>query len=104
MSESESTGTWIVKPGEEAAFIEDWTKFVEWASTMPGATTFRLGRDTTNPSRFVSFAPWADAESQRAWISHPEFPERLGKAKAHTTAFESTMLEVVSTVAAAASV
>jgi heme-degrading monooxygenase HmoA len=103
MSELMTTGAWLVKPGEEAAFVEEWTRFAEWAATMPGATTLRLGRDTVNTSKFISFAPWADAESVRAWKSQPSFGERIGRVRAHVTAFEPLELDAVAAVAPSAS-
>jgi heme-degrading monooxygenase HmoA len=102
MTELVTTGTWIVKPGEEEAFVQDWTSFVEWASTQPGATTFRLGRDAVDSSKFISFAAWADDAAAHAWKSQPEFTELLGRARAHTTYFEAHELEVASKVSAAA--
>ena len=100
MSEQITTGTWVVRSGEEEAFVQDWTRFVEWAATLPGATTFRLGRDSVDPAKFISFAAWADAESVRAWKAQPEFMELLGKARSHTTAFETHELDVASKVSA----
>jgi hypothetical protein len=63
MSELVTAGTWLVNPAQEAEFVEEWTRFAPWAATMRGATTLRLGCDAGNPLRFVSFAPWRDAES-----------------------------------------
>jgi heme-degrading monooxygenase HmoA len=100
MSELVTTGTWIVRPGEEDSFVQDWTSFVEWAATQPGATTFRLGRDAMEGAKFISFAAWADADSAHAWKAQPEFGELLGRARAHTTHFESHELEVASKVSA----
>jgi heme-degrading monooxygenase HmoA len=100
MRELVTTGTWIVRPGEEEDFVRDWTEFAEWAATQPGAIALRLGRDVTDPSRFVSFAPWADAAAVRAWKSQPGFSERLARARAHTTAFETSELDVVASASA----
>jgi heme-degrading monooxygenase HmoA len=102
MSELVTTGTWIIRPGEETAFVEEWTSFARWASTQPGATTLRLGRDTLNAARFISFAPWADAPSVREWKSQAEFQERLGKVKAHTVSFEPSELDLVAAATSAA--
>src|SRR5262245_929223 len=45
MAETYSSGTWVVKAGEEDAFVEAWRTFVIWASEFPGSGTFRLARD-----------------------------------------------------------
>jgi heme-degrading monooxygenase HmoA len=44
-------GTWTVKAGEEDAFVQEWTEFVTWASSMPGSGTFRLVRKVEQPAR-----------------------------------------------------
>jgi len=90
-----SSGMWAIRPGEEDAFVEDWRAFAEWSSQQPGAGTFRLTRDARDPSRFLSFAPWESIERLKAWQSMPEFPERLGKAKQHTTEFMASEYELV---------
>jgi heme-degrading monooxygenase HmoA len=98
MSELVTTGIWLVKPGEEVAFTEAWTRFATWAATMPGAQTLRLGRDTADASKFISFAPWIDAASVRAWKSQPEFRERIGQVQRHVTGFQPIELDAVATV------
>jgi heme-degrading monooxygenase HmoA len=45
MSDVYSSGTWTAKEGEGEAFVETWTEFARWLSTMPGAGTARLTRD-----------------------------------------------------------
>ena len=102
MSELVTTGIWIVKTGEEAAFVREWTYFAEWASTQPGATTFRLGRVTVNPSKYVSFASWTDEAAVRAWKSQPLFTEQMARVRRHVAEFEPTELDVVAHVAAVA--
>ena len=76
MAETYTSGTWRVKPGEDAAFIEEWTAFVTWASSMPGSGTFRLVRDLDEAGTYQSFAPWESFETQRTWKELPDFNER----------------------------
>jgi heme-degrading monooxygenase HmoA len=104
MTEFVTTGTWQAKPGEEEAFIAAWSAFAVWASGEPGATTLRLGRDTTDPSRFHSFGVWADADSANAWKSSPEFARQLTLVREHVAVFDSGMLDVVASATAAAAV
>ena len=104
MSELVTTGIWVVKIGEEAAFVQEWTRFAEWASTQPGATSLRLGRVTVNPSTFMSFASWTDEAAVRAWKSQPGFTEHMARVRQHVAEFEPSELDVVSHVTAAASV
>ena len=98
MTEIYSSGTWMVKAGDEDAFVEAWTDFVTWASELPGAGTFRLARDLTNPSHFLSFGSWESVEAERAWMEAPEFAERLGRVRAHCADFSASGYELVSTV------
>ena len=101
MSEMITSGTWLVKDGEDEAFVAEWTSYAQWASTMPGASTLHLGHDTANPSRYVSFAVWSDIESVRAWKSHPDFPEYMGRVRAHVAGFEGLELDVAAATATA---
>jgi heme-degrading monooxygenase HmoA len=101
MTELVTTGVWRVRPGHEAEFIEEWTRFAQWASSMAGSTTLRLACDNADPQRYVSFAPWTDAESAHAWKLSPEFRERIAQILQHVQDFQPTELSVVAVVAAA---
>jgi heme-degrading monooxygenase HmoA len=101
MSELITTGIWLIKPGEEEAFVQAWTSFAEWAATMPGATTLRLCVDRGNASRYISFAPWIDAASAHAWKTRPDFRERMGRVQQHVAAFEPIELDLVAAPSAA---
>jgi heme-degrading monooxygenase HmoA len=71
---------------------------VTWASEMPGSGTFRLVRDTDDPSQFMSFAPWESFEAQAAWKALPEFRERIGRVRSHCESFTPLTLELVTRV------
>ena len=88
----------MVKPGEEDAFVQEWTAFVTWASDMPGSGTFRLVRDLAHPNAYMSFAPWESFEAQGAWKELPEFRERIGRVRAHCDAFRPSTHELVAQV------
>ena len=103
MSELVTTGTWLTKPGEEQAFVEEWTRFAEWAATIPGATTLRLGFDVVDPQRFVSFAAWTSADAAHAWKQTPQFRERMALVQQHVRLFEPAELSVVAAVQSPAS-
>jgi heme-degrading monooxygenase HmoA len=98
MAETYTNGIWMVKKGEEDAFVAAWRDFVSWASTWPGSGTFRLVRDVDEPSRFMSFAPWGSFDAQAAWKQNPEFRERIGRVKSHTSDFTPSVFELVTTV------
>jgi heme-degrading monooxygenase HmoA len=98
MTETYTSGTWIVKPGEEEAFVQAWTDFVTWASDFQGSGTFRLVRDLDNPARYLSFAPWESFDAQRAWKEEPEFRERIMRVRQHCEDFEPGTHELVTRV------
>jgi heme-degrading monooxygenase HmoA len=98
VTETYTSGSWKVKPGEEDAFVAAWKGFVSWAKEHDGSGTFRLVRDVEDPTRFMSFAPWESFEAQQAWKELPEFPERIGRVRAHCTDFQPSTYELVTTV------
>jgi heme-degrading monooxygenase HmoA len=98
MTETYTSGLWMVKAGEEDAFVEAWKEFVGWASAMPGSQTFRLVRNLDEPNRFMSFAPWNDFETQHAWKQPPDFPERIGRVRRHCEDFQPLTYELVTEV------
>ena len=95
MSEAYSSGAWTGKEGEGEAFVEGWTEFARWLSTMPGAGTARLARDPSEPRRYLSFAPWESAEAMHAWKSNPEFPQRIAPVQEHVAEFTPSEFELV---------
>jgi heme-degrading monooxygenase HmoA len=98
MAETYSAGMWKAKAGEEDELVEAWREFAAWASTMPGVGTLRLTRDTRDPSRFFSFAPWESIDAIRAWKASDEFRERIGRVKAHTDDFTPWEFELTTIV------
>jgi heme-degrading monooxygenase HmoA len=98
MAETYTSGLWVVKPGEDDAFVQAWTDFVAWGSTMAGSGSFRLVRDLDNPGRYMSFAPWESFDAQAAWKQLPEFRERIGQVRSHCENFEPTTHELVTQV------
>ena len=98
MTETYTSGTWVVKPGEEDDFVEAWKHFVGWAADMPGSGEFRLVRDHDRPDHFMSFAPWKTFEAQDAWKQLPEFPERIGRVRSHCADFQPFVYELVTSV------
>jgi heme-degrading monooxygenase HmoA len=98
MAETYTSGSWTVKPGEEEEFVAAWTEFVTWASEMPGSGTFDLVRDVDEPSHFMSFGLWESHDAQHAWKEQPDFPERIGRVRAHCDDFHPSVFELVTTV------
>ena len=95
MTETITTGTWIVEESKAAAFIDAWADFAAWASSVPGAGTLRLSRDGADPRRYVSFGPWESLEAVHAWKAMPEQRERMAKVLQHVDDFHPSELELV---------
>jgi heme-degrading monooxygenase HmoA len=98
MSETYSSGVWTPKEGEEEAFVDAWTEFARWLTTMPGAGTARLTRTLSEPRRYLSFAPWESAEAMHAWRNAPDFPGRLAAVREHVAEFIPSEYELVAEV------
>jgi heme-degrading monooxygenase HmoA len=102
MTELITTGTWHPKAGAEDAFVAAWMEFAGWASEMPGAGLLRLGRDTRDTGRFVSFGAWESAGAAHDWKASPEFRERMARVQEHVERFEPAELDLVATADAGA--
>jgi heme-degrading monooxygenase HmoA len=95
MSEVYSSGIWKVKDGEDQDFVDAWTDFAKWLSTMPGAGTARLTKDIDNSGHYLSFAPWESIDAMHAWKNSPEFPQHMGPVQAHVAEFTPQEMELV---------
>jgi heme-degrading monooxygenase HmoA len=95
-----ASGNWRPKAGEEDAFVEAWMEFANWISTMDGSGSPHLLHDTNDPGRYMSFSRWRDADAMNAWRSDPEFPERIGRVRAHVDEFTPSDFELVVEVGA----
>jgi hypothetical protein len=49
----------------------------------------------------VSFAPWSDADTARAWKQTPQFRERIAQVLQYAQDFQPTELSAVAVVEAA---
>lgn len=90
-----TTGTWTLNPGREDLFVQAWSEFAAWASSIPGAGRLRLVRDLHQPEQFTSFGEWQTIEAVRAWKSSPEFRERMAQVLQHVGNFHPSELELV---------
>jgi heme-degrading monooxygenase HmoA len=80
--ETWASGDWMVKEGNEEAFVERWKAWLGWSSqNIEGFVSATLIRDTEDPRHFVSFSAWKDAASRDAWKSSPGFAEKFPAAR-----------------------
>jgi quinol monooxygenase YgiN len=83
MTEHYGSGTWDVREGHEAEFVQRWTEFITWSrSTHPEMLVASLLSDRSVPGHYVSFAEWSDPSARDAWKRTPEFAERFSACAA----------------------
>ncbi len=83
-----TSGDWMVTEGSEKDFVSAWTEFVAWSvDTHDGFASAMLMQQDANPRHFISVGTWNDPGSVAQWRSDPEFPERLGRVRAHCEDF-----------------
>ena len=98
MTETYTSGVWIVKDGEEEDFVREWSDFVGWASGFAGSGVFRLVRDLDSPGTYMSFAPWDSFDAQQAWKDQPDFRDRIAQVRHHCDDFQPSTYELVTEV------
>ncbi|MBI0584699.1 MAG: antibiotic biosynthesis monooxygenase [Methanomassiliicoccus sp.] len=91
-----SMAIWDVKRGMEDEFVEAWTSFAKWTSkNRPGALGVWLLKDRSFPQRYITFGPWKDLESLKAWRETDEFDSFLDKARKMCTDIRPMTLDKV---------
>jgi heme-degrading monooxygenase HmoA len=103
MNDIFTSGSWKTNPGSEEAFVDAWTEFATWASTMPGVGTLHLLRDLDASGRFLSFADWQSHRDVESWKSEPDFRERLAHVLQHVVDFDAREFGAVVTAQAGGS-
>jgi heme-degrading monooxygenase HmoA len=98
MTETYTSGLWIVKAGEDDAFVAAWREFVTWAAEQDGHGTFRLLQDMDNPAHYLSIAPWDTFEAQENWRALEEFSERIGRVRDHCSEFVPSIYQLAAQV------
>jgi heme-degrading monooxygenase HmoA len=77
-----TSGTWLVKAGQEQNFISTWASFAQWSSRSAlGAGPAHHLQDTANPRSFLSFGPWESQEAIQLWRNAAEFQAFLASAR-----------------------
>ncbi|MEA5453972.1 antibiotic biosynthesis monooxygenase [Sinomonas sp. JGH33] len=83
MPDAYASGRWQVLPGREEEFVLRWREFLEWTHQHhPAMVDASLLQGLTNPSEFLSFSEWKDADSRAQWKRDPGFAEKIGACRA----------------------
>ena len=94
-----TSGTWIVKAGQEDEFARAWQESVDKLSLEFPGITFRLLRNQENPRRFVSVGgPWRNAEQVEKARSLPSYQESMAEVERILESGEISNYELVAEV------
>jgi len=92
-----TSGDWHVKPGREDEFVIAWHDFAQWtvdAIDSEGQGT--LLRDAEDPSHYVSFGTWRDAETVERWRQSEDFRRKVSKIEDIVESMRIVTLDVAS--------
>jgi len=79
-----TSGDWHVTPGKEAEFVRAWQSFAQQSVSDDATSQGTLLRDNADPSHFISFGNWPDAQTVESWRSSSAFQENFAKLRALT--------------------
>ncbi|MDD2336520.1 MAG: antibiotic biosynthesis monooxygenase [Geobacteraceae bacterium] len=89
-----TSGSFIVKQGQESDFIVAVEAVAEWTiENYSSVSEITLFRDLTKNSRFVTLFCWDDEESIDAWRADPEFGVYMTQIREHCEKVEVSNLE-----------
>jgi quinol monooxygenase YgiN len=89
-------GTWTVRPGCEAGFVEAWKQMAEERLAeleVPEPPT--LLRDRARENVFVSFGPWPDDGAVERFRSSEAFRKGVGAIEEMLERFEARTMDEV---------
>lgn len=86
---------WRAKPGREDAFVAAWHELAERTKASFPRAQGTLVRDVSDPTRFISFGPWADLEEIAAFRDSPAFREAAAAMRDLLESFEPGTYELV---------
>jgi heme-degrading monooxygenase HmoA len=86
---------WLIREGQEDAFVRTWTAFVDWsASDTDAALGGMLLQDASDPRRFISIGPWKTADAAYEWFRKPELEARSARLRELAERFEPRFLQL----------
>ena len=88
-------GTWTVKPGMEAEFVDAWTTLAREGVADLQAEPPTLLRDRERPNLFISFGPFADDAEVERFRSSDAFRRAQERMRELLESFEPRTLDEV---------
>lgn len=95
MSEVWTHGTWIVKPGNEGAFVSRWSRLAAEAVPAFGSGRPTLLRDRERSNVFVTFGAWPGLEVIERFRSSDLFKSAVAEMRPLLESFEALTLDEV---------
>jgi quinol monooxygenase YgiN len=88
-------GTWTVKPGQEAAFVEAWSDLARASIGRFGTAAPTITRDRERPNVFITFGPFAGADEVEAFRASDLFHEGVATIRPLLESFEAATLDQI---------
>jgi quinol monooxygenase YgiN len=88
-------GTWIVKPGNEDAFVEAWSRLARTAGPRFGSSRATLLRDRDRPNVFKTFGAWPSIEVVEEFRASDLFAKAVAELQPLVESFEPMTLDEV---------
>jgi quinol monooxygenase YgiN len=88
-------GTWVVRPGNEDAFVEAWVRLARAAMPRFGTDRPVLLRDRDRPNVFKTFGAWPNAETVDVFRASDLFHDSVAEIQPLLESFEPMTLDEV---------
>jgi quinol monooxygenase YgiN len=88
-------GRWVVRPGQEDAFVEAWTDLARSAGSLRGAHPPTLLRDRDQPNVFLTFGAFDDDAAVEAFRTSDLFRAGVDRIRPLLESFEPSTLDEV---------
>ena len=91
-----TSGRWLVKPGQEQAFVDAWREFAEWSrARFDAAQWVVLLQDREHPNQFTSVGPWESEAAIEAWRGDEGSRSRIARVRELLDGFDPSTLDPV---------
>ena len=99
MTTAFASGSWLVRDGSQATFVERWSAFLDSTTrSVPGLHRAILLADAQGGRLFVSVAEWDNEAQRAAWRAQPDFPTALAACRELCEEFRGADYSLVAAV------
>jgi quinol monooxygenase YgiN len=91
-----TSGDWRVRPGREDEFVAAWHELAQWTvDNLDDTGQGTLLRDSEDPSHFLSFGSWRDAETVTRWRQTDGYRDSMAKIEGMTESMRIALYDIV---------